>query len=70
MYHYYHVAGYADQDVPRGTDFIVATDGNFSQCHRKDAGDCPEFYRPECFLTKAYVDNVGKHITEAQGQPP
>ncbi|EDR02581.1 uncharacterized protein LACBIDRAFT_332156 [Laccaria bicolor S238N-H82] len=44
---------YADQDVPRGADFIVTTDGNFSQRHRKDAGDCPEFYRPEYFLTKA-----------------
>ncbi|EDR09026.1 uncharacterized protein LACBIDRAFT_296736 [Laccaria bicolor S238N-H82] len=53
-----------------GADFIVATDGNFSQHHRKDAGDCPEFYRPEYFLTKAYVDNVGKRITEARGQPP
>ncbi|EDQ98442.1 uncharacterized protein LACBIDRAFT_335960 [Laccaria bicolor S238N-H82] len=61
---------YADQDVPRGTDFIIAPDGNFSQCHRKDVGDCPEFYRPEYFLTKVYVDNVGKCITEAQGQLP
>ena len=61
---------HADLDVPRGADFIVATDGNFSQRHRKDAGDCPEFYSPEYFLTKEYVDNVGKRIVVAQGQPP
>ena len=61
---------YADLDVSRGADFIVATDGNFSQRHRKDAGDCPEFYSPEYFLTKEYVDNIGKCIAAAQGRPP
>ena len=61
---------YADLDVSRGADFIVATDGNFSQRHRKDAGDCPEFYSPEYFLTKEYVDNVGKRIAAARGRPP
>ena len=70
-YHCYHVPGaYADPDVPRGADFIVATDGNFSQRHRKDVGDCPEFYRPEYFLTKEYVNNVGKRIAVARGWPP
>ena len=61
---------HADPDAPRGADFIVATDGNFSQRHRKDAGDCPDFYSPEYFLTKEYVDNVGKRIALARGRPP
>jgi hypothetical protein len=48
----------------------VATDGNFSQRHRKDAGDCPEFYTPEYFLTKEHVDSVGRCIVAARGKPP
>ena len=48
----------------------MATDGNFSQRHRKDAGDCPEFYSPDYFLTKAYVDSVGRCIVAARGKPP
>ena len=48
----------------------MATDGNFSQRHRKDAGDCPEFYTSEYFLTKAYVDSVGHRIVVARGKPP
>lgn len=48
----------------------MATDGNFSQRHRKDAGDCPEFYSPDHFLTKAYVDSVGRRIVAARGKPP
>ncbi|EDR03523.1 uncharacterized protein LACBIDRAFT_331575 [Laccaria bicolor S238N-H82] len=57
-------------EIISSTDIIVATDGNFSQWHRKDAGDCPEFYSPEYFLSKEYVDGVGKHITTVRGKPP
>ena len=47
-------------------DFIVATDGNFSQRHLALAGDCPKFYEPLYFLSKEVVDEVGSRIDAAR----
>lgn len=50
----------------RGSDFVVATDGNFSQRHLASAGDCPKFYEPLYFLPKEFVDEVGFRIEAAR----
>ena len=47
-------------------DFIVSTDGNFSQRHLAVAGDCPKFYDPLYFLPKEFVDKVGAWIDAAR----
>lgn len=50
----------------QGADFVVSTDGNFSQRHMASAGDCPKFYEPSYFLPKEFVDNVGARIDAAR----
>ena len=44
-------------------------DGNFHQRHRKTAGDCPWFYEPKYFISKAEVDSVGQHIDNLRKRP-
>lgn len=48
--------------LSRGADFQLAVDANFHHRHNVAAGNCPEFYKPEYFLSKEYVDSVGEHI--------
>ncbi|KAG2115497.1 hypothetical protein DEU56DRAFT_919407 [Suillus clintonianus] len=52
-----------------GGDIHTATDGNFHHRHRRAAGDCPCFYNPTYFLSKEYIDDVGRRI-EAQRKRP
>lgn len=46
--------------IEHGGDIHVATDGNFHHRHRRSAGDCPRFYEPTYFLSKQFVDAVGR----------
>lgn len=41
-------------------------DGNFHHRHRRSAGDCPEFFTPEYFISKLQVDTVGERILSAR----
>ncbi|KIJ95309.1 hypothetical protein K443DRAFT_108926 [Laccaria amethystina LaAM-08-1] len=50
----------------QGADFVVSTNGNFSQRHMASAGDCPKFYEPSYFLPKGFVDEVGARIDAAR----
>lgn len=56
--------------VDQGGDIHVATDGNFHHRHRRSAGDCPRFYEPTYFLSKQFVDAVGRRIDAQRKRPP
>ncbi|KIK12772.1 hypothetical protein PISMIDRAFT_120278, partial [Pisolithus microcarpus 441] len=53
-----------------GGDIHVATDGNFHHRHRRLAGDCPTFYDPVYFISKAQVDAVRRRIERARKRQP
>ncbi|KAI5986587.1 hypothetical protein EDD15DRAFT_2148813, partial [Pisolithus albus] len=53
-----------------GGDIHVATDGNFHHRHRRSAGDCPTFYDPVYFISKAQVDAVGRRIERVRKRQP
>ncbi|KAJ7572862.1 hypothetical protein C8J56DRAFT_986976 [Mycena floridula] len=53
-----------------GADIHVSTDGNFHHKHDKSAGDTPPFYNPERFVSKAFVDEIGRKIEIARGKAP
>ncbi|KAJ7578219.1 hypothetical protein C8J56DRAFT_1112185 [Mycena floridula] len=54
----------------QGGDIHVSTDGNFHQRHDKSAGNNPDFYQPDLFLSKAYVDAIGEKMLLANGKRP
>ncbi|PBK71398.1 hypothetical protein ARMSODRAFT_883693 [Armillaria solidipes] len=54
------------QSFNEGGDVHVAVDCNFHHRHRTSAGDCPEFYDPEFFLSKREVDEAGLRIENAR----
>ncbi|KAG2125734.1 hypothetical protein DEU56DRAFT_873029 [Suillus clintonianus] len=56
--------------IDQGGDIHVATDGNFHHRHRRSAGDCPRFYEPTYFLSKQFVDAVGRRIDAQRKRPP
>ncbi|KAG1793449.1 uncharacterized protein HD556DRAFT_1237822, partial [Suillus plorans] len=56
--------------IDQGADIHVATDGNFHHRHRRSAGDCPHFYEPTYFLSKQFVDAVGRRIDGQRKRPP
>ncbi|KAG2344746.1 hypothetical protein BDR05DRAFT_947110, partial [Suillus weaverae] len=58
------------QDLNKGGDIHVATDGNFHHRHRRSAGDSPHFYDPSYFLPKVQVDAIGHHITRSRKSTP
>ena len=47
----------------------MATDGNFHHRHRCSSGDCPAFYDPTYFLSKAEVDAMGEQIRKQRKKP-
>ncbi|TEB24645.1 hypothetical protein FA13DRAFT_1638343 [Coprinellus micaceus] len=49
-----------------GCDIVVCLDGNFNHRHLAGRGDCPPFWMPRFFLSKAYVDKVGEAIEHAR----
>ncbi|KAG1879476.1 hypothetical protein C8R48DRAFT_767734 [Suillus tomentosus] len=55
--------------ISEGGDIHVATDGNFHHRHRRSAGDCPRFYEPTYFLSKQFVDTVGRRIDAQRKRP-
>ncbi|KAG2739058.1 hypothetical protein P692DRAFT_20756820 [Suillus brevipes Sb2] len=55
--------------IEHGGDIHVATDGNFHHRHRRSAGDCPRFYEPTYFLSKQFVDAVGRRIDTQRKRP-
>ncbi|KZV95745.1 hypothetical protein EXIGLDRAFT_594385, partial [Exidia glandulosa HHB12029] len=57
--------------LEEGCDFHVAADGNFSQRHDEDAGDCPSLeYDPVFLVPKEFVDAVGDDLDAARKRPP
>ncbi|KIK14411.1 hypothetical protein PISMIDRAFT_76211, partial [Pisolithus microcarpus 441] len=62
--------GVFGQPLAEGSDIHVATDGNFHHRHRCSAGDCPPFYDPFYFISKAQVDAVGRRIERARKHLP
>ncbi|KAG2054503.1 hypothetical protein BDR06DRAFT_1049502 [Suillus hirtellus] len=55
--------------ISEGGDIHVATDGNFHHRHHRSAGDCPHFYEPTYFLSKQFVDTVGRRIDAQRKRP-
>ncbi|CAA7265927.1 unnamed protein product [Cyclocybe aegerita] len=52
-----------------GGDIHVVIDGNFNHRHLRTAGECPQFYDPQFFLSKTQVDQVGDHIENLRKRP-
>ncbi|KAJ2923506.1 hypothetical protein H1R20_g13589, partial [Candolleomyces eurysporus] len=50
-------------------DIIVSVDGNFNHRHVRSKWDCPRFFKPNYFLSKETVDQVGEIIADARKQP-
>ncbi|EAU87769.2 hypothetical protein CC1G_11047 [Coprinopsis cinerea okayama7 len=55
--------------LDEGGDVVIAIDGNFNHRHNRNVTNCPKFYEPEHFVTKAYVDAIGERMAEARTQP-
>ncbi|KAF6759812.1 hypothetical protein DFP72DRAFT_1166659 [Ephemerocybe angulata] len=53
----------------QGADIVVAVDGCFNHRHVAAQGDGPAFYHPLYFLSKAFVDMVGREIEAARKCP-
>ncbi|KAI6034740.1 hypothetical protein BKA83DRAFT_4487730 [Pisolithus microcarpus] len=62
--------GVFGRPLAEGGDIHVATDGNFHHRHRHSAGDCPPFYDPFYFISKAEVDAVGRRIERVRRRLP
>ncbi|KAG1722047.1 uncharacterized protein EDB91DRAFT_1274740, partial [Suillus paluster] len=62
-------AHYSADPLNKVEDIHVATDGNFHHRHRRSAGDCPRFYEPTYFLSKQFVDAVGRRINAQRKRP-
>ncbi|EPQ51554.1 hypothetical protein GLOTRDRAFT_96295 [Gloeophyllum trabeum ATCC 11539] len=58
------------RSLSEGCDIQICVDGNFSQRHLRSAGDSPAFYKPEYFLSKMQVDDMGTHIDAQRRRPP
>jgi hypothetical protein len=55
--------------LSRGGDIHVSLDGNFNHRHLRSAGECPSFFQPEYFISKAQVDAVGSWIERLRKTP-
>ena len=70
MYSFVLDAVHSTKCIPSGGDIHVATDGNFHHRHMKSGGNGVPFHLSERFLSKEYVDEVGKHLDAARAKPP
>ncbi|TFK18317.1 hypothetical protein FA15DRAFT_709976 [Coprinopsis marcescibilis] len=50
----------------KGADIMVCLDGNFNHRHYRSKRNCPPFYKPDFFIPKTYVDEVGRKIVKAR----
>ncbi|KAJ7587929.1 hypothetical protein C8J56DRAFT_1049993 [Mycena floridula] len=54
----------------QGGDIHVSVDGNFHHKHTKSSAEDLDFYNPQNFLSKEYVDAVGVRNDKARQAPP
>ena len=54
-----------------GGDFHVSVDGNFNHRHvrNEDGVEVHQFFLPEYYISKEYMDKVGDHIESVRGKP-
>jgi hypothetical protein len=45
-------------------------DGNFNHRHLRTAGECPQFFKPEYFISKDQVDEFGAQIERIRKKDP
>ncbi|TFK24338.1 hypothetical protein FA15DRAFT_557774, partial [Coprinopsis marcescibilis] len=54
----------------RGGDIHVSIDGNFNHRHIRREGNTQQYFQPEYYLPKDYVDEVGDHLDLLRKKTP